>query len=129
MKKIKELKVALMEADHSVINDVSNDKSNYIIRSSAKLLLEDYLEKTNTLIEDEDSYLDFIHKSIGLMYNNLIDQSNSINYDTVGLWFKFEDDEMIDGSIDLATLKIIGEYREDLNPIEELSKITLVKSI
>ena len=59
------------------------------------------------------------------IYGDLISESKD-KLDTVGIWITFDDDSVIENSMDISILDSIGEYGENgIIPILEFVKMTL----
>lgn len=115
--------MSLMEKDKE--NEIvdNKDKANFIVKYSATLNVEKFLNNNKNY---KKNYDDFILESISLIYNNLLDQRTT-NMDNLGLWILFEDGERIDNSISISTLDNIKKYSMDKNikPIQEFFKMTI----
>jgi hypothetical protein len=123
---IKELKMSLMQKDETFVLD-ENNKGNYIIKSTATFFPDKYLVGKNMLstIEPND-YVKFILDSAKMIYDDLIeykDQAGEI--DSIGIWFIFDDNTILENSSDLNILKMIGESNDEITPIIEFVKMTL----
>ena len=124
MKKIKEYRMSLMEKDFLKESKIKG-KTNYIIRYSAFLEIDNYL-KNNNLTEKERE--EFTIDSSKIIFEELIRTQNNgkYNVDSVGLWVRYNDQTEIDNSIELSVLDEIKKYGDkDIDPIKEFFKMTI----
>ena len=126
MRKITKCKVALMEKD-ATVKVQEDSKEAFILRASGTFLPEEYLMQNGHEREADfsvEEYKEFIQNSIAAIYDNLIQESSSIQRDSVGIWLTFDDEKNLETSMDIATLNLIGEGH-GINPIIELAKMLL----
>jgi len=103
-------------------------KGNYIIRTSGTFLPEEYIEQNPQLkdpLSNGDSYVEYVSQAMMLVAENLEDQSKDKKIDSVGIWVTFDDDDKVDSSMDLATMQMMKEHHEDLDPYFEFTKMTI----
>ena len=123
MKKIKEFKMLLMEKDDKFPTK-KEGKFNFIIRSSAVLEVEKYMQ--NHEIYEDEEYEEFILKSSQIIYDALMEKNGEKHIDSVGVWVEFENGEQVDNSMDLSVLNDIKTYGGDnVQPIPEFFKMTV----
>lgn len=127
MKRIKECKVSLMEKEKNFEVD-QDGRGNYVVRSSGTFLPEEYLDSNPGIraqIEDEESYMDYVSQAAGLIAEELRTESKDLSVDSVGIWITFDNERMVESSMDLTTLSMMAEHHEDLDPYFEFAKMTL----
>jgi len=123
MKKIKEFRMSLMEKDENFPTK-EKGKLNFIIRSSAVLEVEKYMQTQDVIVED-DEYEDFVINSSQIIYDALMEK-NKKHVDSIGVWVQFEDGVEVDNSMDLSVLNDIKTYGgDDIQPIQEFFKMTV----
>lgn len=121
MKKIKELRVALMEKEGTKSEE--EGKENYIIRASANLEVSKVLEQHPEFIDRHD---ELVLDTANVMFGDLIKMKGNDDINSVGLWITFEENKMIDNAIDIETLEKIKEYgMENIEPFKEFFKMTI----
>ena len=129
MSKIKECKLALMEKDKDFVIGEQGE-GNYIIRSSGSFEPEDYLKSILTgefedYVPNDEEYNTLIETAVRTVYETLTEQSERM-YDTLGIWFTFEDGTVLDNAMDLAVLETMEELGgDDIVPVIEFAKMTL----
>jgi len=127
MKKVIECKVSLMEKDKDFSVN-KEGKGNYIVRSSGRFLPNEYFKKWGVNIKedfDQEEYNFFIGNAITTIYGDLIAESKN-KLDSVGIWITFDDESVVENSMDISILDSIREYgQEGIIPILEFVKMTL----
>lgn len=124
MNKIVECKLSLLEKDKNFSVD-KKGQGNYIIRATAIFHPEEYLNKVESYLNEEE-YEEFILTAFKEMYNSLRDECRDKVIDSVGLWIAYEDKTLIDNAMDLSVLEAMEQYgQENIIPIVELTKMTL----
>lgn len=115
MNTIKEYSISLMLKE----SKVDDKKDSFIIKNSAKLDVEKAYETVDM------DFVDFILESCELIFNELMEH-NKNKIDSVGVWFRLDDGQVIDNAISLSILEDIKNYgSEDVNPFKEFIKMTL----
>jgi len=124
MEKIKEIKVSLLEKEENFNIDESN-KGNYIARASESIFPELFLEKKKIVLNDIE-YKNFAEDITNQMFEDLSNKTKEQKIDSVGIWFTFENEKIIENSIDLTILNSMAEHHNDIEPIKEFVKMTLI---
>ena len=121
MTDIKQIKISLMEARGEI--DSSTGKSDYIMKTSATFLFNEYAEKTYPEADEEDR-LQILKEASQLIYRDLIEKTKD-KFDSVGVWLTVEE-KIYENSISIAVMEGIQEHGiKGIVPIFELVKMTL----
>lgn len=121
MTDIKEIKISLMETQGEV--DPSTGKSDYIMKTSATFLFNEYVEKTFSEADEEDR-LQILKEVSQLVYRDLIEKTKD-KFDSVGVWLTVRE-QVYENSISVAVMEGIQEHGiKGIVPIYELIKMSL----
>ena len=119
MKRIKELKLALMEKEiDSSYNE--NGKGSFIIKCFGTLDVESVLKD----ITDEEQYNEYILYIASSIYEELMSKKEDKIIDNVGLWLTYEDGILVDNSMGISMFNDIEKFA-NVNPLIEFVKMTL----
>lgn len=120
MTDIKEIKISLMETRGEV--DPSTGKSDYIMKTSATFLFNEYA-KTYPEADEEDR-LEMLKEACQLIYKDIIKKTKD-KFDSVGVWLTIGE-QVYENSISIAVMKGIQEHGvKGIVPIFELVKMTI----
>jgi hypothetical protein len=121
---IKQIKISLMEKKGDVQEEVGLPaKADYIIKSSATLKFNEYIDLNFPGIDDNSREI-ILKEASQLMYQDLLGKTKD-PFDSIGVWLTVGD-QIYENSIALSAMEGIQEYGEKgIVPIYELVKMTI----
>jgi len=122
MKRIKEFKISLLKKD-SDFGLNKEGKGNYIKKATGTFKPEEFF-KNEGIEVDEDQYHSYIYSIVKSVYDNVVLESKMV-CDAVGLWFTFDDGDVLENALDITVLAAFEEYGDNVVPIIEFAKMTL----
>ena len=103
--------------------DPSTGKSDYLLKTSATFLFNEYAEKTFPEA-DEENRLQILKEISQLIYRDLIEKTKD-KFDSVGVWLTIGE-QVYENSISIAVMEGIQEHGvKGIVPIFELIKMSL----
>ena len=124
MTDIDKLRISLMEKTGEEKQEDGEIKSSCTVKATAVFRFNEYVSSTfpGASEEERETILSGVSDKI---LHDLIEQSEHLEYDYVGIWLTIND-EVFENSMDISALDAIQKYgQKDIIPIYEFIKMSI----